>query len=201
MTSRAEYRLLLRQDNADLRLTEKGYLIGLINEGRYNGYLQKKERLYTEIARLKDAFVTSAIPEIAELLREKDSSPLRQGISLYDLLRRPEIDYNDLLSIGFGKDLESEIIEQIDIQIKYEGYIEKQLAQVERFEKLERKILPDDLDYQEIKGISTEARQKLNKYRPVSVGQASRISGVSPADISVLLVYLEQRNRKEAKSE
>lgn len=201
MTSRAEYRLLLRQDNADLRLTEKGYLIGLINEGRYNEYLQKKERLYTEIARLKGTFVTSAIPEIAELLREKDSSPLRQGISLYDLLRRPEIEYNDLLSIGLGKDLENEIIEQIDIQIKYEGYIEKQLAQVERFEKLEKKILPDDLEYLEIKGISTEARQKMNKYKPVSVGQASRISGVSPADISVLLVYLEQRNRKEAKSE
>lgn len=201
MTSRAEYRLLLRQDNADLRLTEKGYLIGLINEGRYNEYLQKKERLYTEIARLKGTFVTSAIPEIAELLREKDSSPLRQGISLYDLLRRSEIEYNDLLSIGLGKDLENEIIEQIDIQIKYEGYIEKQLAQVERFEKLEKKILPDDLEYLEIKGISTEARQKMNKYKPVSVGQASRISGVSPADISVLLVYLEQRNRKEAKSE
>lgn len=200
MTSRAEYRLLLRQDNADLRLTEKGYFIGLINEERFKEYLIKKEKLYTEIKRLKDTVVTSAIPEIAELLREKDSSPLRQGISIYDLLRRSEIDYNDLLSIGFGKDLENEIIEQIDIQIKYEGYIEKQLAQVERFEKLEKKILPDDLNYQEIKGISTEARQKLSKYKPVSVGQASRISGVSPADISVLLVYLEQRNRKEAKS-
>lgn len=201
MTSRAEYRLILRQDNADLRLTEKGFALGLINEERYREYIEKKDALYTEIKRLKDTIVTSAIPEISQLLQDKKSPQLRQGISLYDLLRRSEINYEDLLNIGLGKHFAKDIVEQIDIQIKYEGYIEKQLAQVERFEKLEKKILPQDINYAEIMGISTEARQKLNKFKPVSVGQASRISGVSPADISVLLVYLEQKHRKEAKSE
>lgn len=201
MTSRAEYRLILRQDNADLRLTEKGFALGLITEERYGEYIKKKESLYTEIKRLQDMIVTSAIPEVSQLLREKESSQLRQGISLYDLLRRSEINYEDLRKIGLGKELEQDVIEQIDIQIKYEGYIEKQLAQVERFEKLERKTLPEDINYTEIMGISTEARQKLSKIKPVSVGQASRISGVSPADISVLLVYLEQKHRKETKSE
>jgi tRNA uridine 5-carboxymethylaminomethyl modification enzyme len=201
MTSRAEYRLILRQDNADLRLTEKGYKIGLISQERYAEYKRKKCLLDNELMRLKDTIVTPANMAIVNVLQEKGSAPLRQGISLYDLLRRSEIAYNDLIMIGLGLTLPNEIIEQIDIQIKYEGYIEKQLSQVERFVKLEKRLLPHEIDYNDVKGISTEARQKLNSMKPVSVGQASRISGVSPADISVLLVYLEQKRRKGAQGE
>jgi len=201
MTSRAEYRLILRQDNADLRLTDKGYKIGLISHQRYAEYTHKKHLLEDELKRLQDIVVTPANIDLVNLLKEKGSASLRQGISLYDLLRRSEIVYRDLLTIGLGMDLPNEITEQIDTQIKYEGYIQKQFSQVEKFEKLEKKLLPDQIDYTEVKGISTEARQKLNKFRPMSVGQASRISGVSPADISVLLVYLEQKRRKGVKSE
>lgn len=199
MTSRAEYRLLLRQDNADLRLTEKGREIGLVTDERYQKFLRKKQELHNELERLQKTIVTPADEAVCQMLNKKQSSPLRQGITLYDLLRRAEINYQDLREFGLGRELPKEVEEQIDIQIKYEGYIAKQLSQVERFEKLEKKRLPENLDYQAIKGLSTEARQKLSEMRPVSIGQASRISGVSPADISVLLVYLEHARRKGEK--
>lgn len=196
MTSRAEYRLLLRQDNADLRLTEKGWKVGLVSPERYERFQRKKRLLEEELRRLKETSVTPANLEIIKLLEAKESAPLRQGISLYDLLRRPELQYGDLLSIELGRELPGEVREQIDIQIKYEGYIDKQLSQVERFDKLENRQIPKDLDYLAISGLALEARQKLTKTQPLSVGQASRISGVSPADISVLLVYLEQMRRR-----
>jgi len=197
MTSRAEYRLILRQDNADLRLTEKGWRIGLVTKERYEKYITKKNMLEDELKRLKEENVTPGNEQLAAVLEEKGGAQLRQGISLYDLLRRSEIKYGDLKRIGLGKELSPEVEEQIDIQIKYEGYIEKQLAQVERFERLENRQIPVGLDYSKIKGLSVEARQKMAKLNPETVGQASRISGVSPADISVLLVYLEQRRRGE----
>lgn len=200
MTSRAEYRLLLRQDNADLRLTEKGWQVGLVTEERYERFSQKKSSLYDELERLKMSSETAANKDLSELLEKKGSSPLHQGIKLYDLLKRAEISYFDLKEIGLGLDLPQDVCEQIDIQIKYEGYIKKQMAQVERFEKLEGKKLADTIDYDSLHGLSSEARQKLNKQKPQSVGQASRISGVSPADISVLLIYLEQQRRKGGKS-
>jgi tRNA uridine 5-carboxymethylaminomethyl modification enzyme len=195
MTSRAEYRLLLRQDNADLRLTQKGWEIGLVTKERYDKFCNKKNVLETEINRLKNTFVGSSSLNLSSLLESTGSSPLQQGSSLYDLLKRPEIEYNDLIKYGLGMDVPIEVSEQITIQIKYEGYIEKQMAQVEKFNKLEKKLLPQDIDYTLIKGLSVESTQKLNKIRPVSIGQASRISGVSPADISVLLIYLEKRRR------
>ncbi len=199
MTSRAEYRLLLRQDNADLRLTEKGRRLGLVSDERYERYLKKKMALEEELARLKQVTITPSQEKLREMLGRKESPPLRRAITLYELLKRPELRYNDLVTIGEGKELSPEVKEQLEIQIKYEGYIEKQKAQVERFERLEGKRLPTDLVYSEIEGISVEARQKLEKLKPESIGQASRISGVSPADISVLLVYMEQKRQKRGK--
>jgi tRNA uridine 5-carboxymethylaminomethyl modification enzyme len=196
LTSRAEYRLILRQDNADLRLTEKGWEVGLVTAERYARFKQKKEQLEAEMKRLKETIVTPSHQELAKLLEERDSSPLRQGIYLYDLLKRTEITYQDLINVGLAAELPEDIKEQIDIQIKYEGYIAKQMSQVERFEKLENRVIPPDLDYYGIQGLSNEAKQKLASIRPTSVGQASRISGVSPADVSVLLIYLEQRRRQ-----
>ena len=196
LTSRAEYRLILRQDNADLRLTEKGWEVGLVTAERYSKFKQKKEQLKAEIKRLRETVVTPGHRELAKLLEERESSPLRQGIHLYDLLKRTEITYQDLIKLGLADELPEDIKEQIDIQIKYEGYIAKQLSQVERFEKLENRGLPPDLDYHGIQGLSNEAKQKLASIKPTSVGQASRISGVSPADVSVLLIYLEQRRRQ-----
>ncbi|QNB47219.1 tRNA uridine-5-carboxymethylaminomethyl(34) synthesis enzyme MnmG [Thermanaerosceptrum fracticalcis] len=196
MTSRAEYRLILRQDNADLRLTEKGWEVGLVTAERYARFKQKKEQLEAEMKRLKETIVTPSYQELAKLLEERNSSPLRQGIYLYDLLKRTEITYQDLINVGLAAELPEDIKEQIDIQIKYEGYIAKQMSQVERFEKLENRVIPTDLDYYGIQGLSNEAKQKLASIRPTSVGQASRISGVSPADVSVLLIYLEQRRRQ-----
>jgi len=198
MTSRAEYRLLLRQDNADLRLTDIGWKIGLVTRERYEKYLAKRRLLETELQRLKKTMASPTDQRIEGLLNRKGSPPLRQGITLYDLLRRAEIEYQDLQGIGLGDELPLDVVKQINIQIKYEGYIEKQLAQAVKFERLENKRLPEDLPYEEIKGLSTEARQKLAKLKPQSIGQASRVSGVSPADISVLLVYLEQKRRKES---
>ena len=194
MTSRAEYRLLLRQDNADQRLTKIGYEIGLIPEERYQRFLKKEELIEKEIIRLKSATVGTS-EKVQNLLVSRNSTPLSSGSTLAELIRRPEISYKELETIDEGRpempeDLKNEVIEQIDISIKYEGYISRQKRQVEQFKKLEKKKIPEDIDYDKVKSLRIEAVQKLKEYRPVSIGQASRISGVSPADISVLLVYL-----------
>ena len=196
MTSRAEYRLLLRQDNADLRLTKIGHDVGLISDERYEKFLKKKENIEKEIERLKK-LVVKPTKEVNEFLEEKGTSKLTTGTKMAELLKRTEIKYEDLSKLDKNMpELTKQEKEEVEIQIKYEGYIKLQEAQVEKFKKLEEKILPDDLDYEKIKGISLEGRQKLNKFRPHSIGQASRISGVSPADISVLLVYLKQKTGK-----
>jgi len=197
MTSRSEYRLLLRQDNADLRLTPKGYEIGLISEERYRRFLEKKEKIESEIYRLKNTYVSPS-SEVNDFLTSLGSANIKSGISLSELLRRPEISYKDLEAIDAdrpeylkaGRKKYDPIAEQVEIAIKYEGYINRQIKQVEQFKKLEEQRLPEDIDYNAIHGLRIEARQKLSKIRPVSVGQASRILGVSPADISVLLIYL-----------
>jgi len=195
MTSRAEYRLLLRQDNADLRLTPIGYKIGLISEERYRKFLDKKEKIEEEIKRLEKTVVPPS-EKVNKFLKSRNSSPIKSGIKLSELLRRPEISYEDLAEIDEGRpELSHAVKEEVSILIKYEGYIKRQLMQVEQFKKLENKKLPPDIDYSHIQGLRIEARQKLSKIRPDSIGQASRISGVSPADISVLLVYLEQMRR------
>ena len=195
MTARAEYRLTLRQDNADLRLTEKGYKIGLVTEERYQKTMKKKELIEKELERLKKVVVTPT-KEINDFLNKLGSAPIKISHSLYDLIKRPEISYEALREIDPERQpLPREIRMQVEIQIKYEGYIKKQMMQIEQFKKLEKKKLPEDLDYSQIKGLSNEAVQKLNKIKPDSVGQASRISGVSPADINVLLIYLEQKRR------
>ncbi len=196
MTSRAEYRLLLRQDNADLRLTEKSYRIGLADEERYQRFLQKKLHVEEERQRLEQTYVYPE--ESREYLEELGSSPLQNRATLAELLKRPEVTYENLQTIDPDRPvLSSHEINQLEVQIKYEGYIQKQLNQIERFKKLENKPLPEDLDYESIEGLRIEAMQKLNRIRPSSVGQASRISGVSPADINVLLVYLEKQRRKK----
>lgn len=194
MTSRAEYRLLLRQDNADLRLTEKGYEIGLATEERFRKFIEKRDGISREIKRLHEITIKPS-EDVQTTLRSLNSAELRSGISLADLLKRPEISYKHLHLFTELIDLPSEVKEQVEIQLKYEGYIQKQLAQVDRFIKLENKIIPQSLEYTSIRGLATEAVQKLSKIRPLSIGQASRISGVSPADISVLLVHLEQLSR------
>ena len=197
MTSRAEYRLLLRQDNADLRLTEIGHDIGLISEERYKKFLSKKENIEKEVERLKKTVIKPG-EEINDLLKKRGTSELTTGTKLADLLKRTEIDYDCLQIVDKDRPkLTKQEKEEVEIQIKYEGYIKLQEAQVEKFKKLETKLLPENIDYEKINGISLEGRQKLNKTKPSSVGQASRISGVSPADISVLLVYLQQRNNEE----
>ena len=197
MTSRAEYRLLLRQDNADLRLTEIGHEIGLISEERYQKFLTKKENIEKEIQRLKKTVVKPE-EKVNSLLKKRGTSELTTGTKLADLLKRTEIDYDCLQIVDKNRpNLTKQEKEEVEIQIKYEGYIKLQEAQVEKFKKLEKKLLSEDIDYEKINGISLEGRQKLNKTKPRSVGQASRISGVSPADISVLLVYLQQKNNEE----
>ena len=193
MTSRAEYRLLLRQDNADLRLTDIGHEVGLISDERYDKFKKKKENIEKEIERLKKLTVKPT-EEVNEILRNAGTSELTTGTKMSELLKRTEIKYDMLEKIDKERpELTKQEKEEVEIQIKYEGYIKLQEAQVEKFKKLETKLLPEDLDYETIKGISLEGRQKLNKFKPRSIGQASRISGVSPADISVLLVYLQQR--------
>ena len=199
MTSRAEYRLLLRQDNADQRLTRKGYEIGLISEERYRRLLEKEEWIEKEVNRLGTVHVGTN-ETIQRLLEENQSTPLVSGTTLKDLIRRPELSYCILESIDTSRPelpetLEQEIIDQVDIFIKYEGYINRQKKQVEQFKKLENKRIPESIDYDNVKSLRIEAVQKLKEYRPVSIGQASRISGVSPADISVLLVYLSSQGR------
>ena len=196
MTSRAEYRLLLRQDNADLRLTPIGYRVGLISEKRYNEFKNKKEMIEEEINRLKKTTIKPT-DEVNQLLRKFNSSSIDTGVKLADLLKRTEITYEILQPIDIEReDLPNEVKEEVEIQIKYEGYIKLQEEQVEKFQKLANKVIPEKIRYDEIKGLRLEARQKLDKVKPISVGQASRISGVSPADISVLLVYLEQMKGK-----
>ena len=216
MTSRAEYRLLLRQDNADQRLTRIGHDVGLISDERYQYFLDKQEIIISEIERLEHTNV-GANKEVQELLLKYESTPLNSGTTLAELIRRPELSYEALAPIDKNRDLINictckcmnyednsqksvdklfgEVIEQVDINIKYDGYIKRQQKQVEQFKKLETKRIPDDIDYDVIKSLRIEAVQKLKQYRPISIGQASRISGVSPADISVLLVYLESYRR------
>ena len=194
MTSRAEYRLLLRQDNADQRLTEKGYEVGLIDEARYQRLKEKERLIESEITRLKNEHVGTS-EKVQELLRAYGSTPLNSGISLAELIRRPELSYEAVKDIDVTRpvlqeDLAAEVEEQVDISLKYDGYIQRQKRQVEQFKKMENKKIPEDIDYDAVNSLRIEAVQKLKEYRPVSIGQASRISGVSPADISVLLVYL-----------
>lgn len=197
MTSRAEYRLLLRQDNADLRLTPIGYEIGLISDKRYSKFLNKKENIEKEIERLKNKVVRPT-NEVNKLLVKCGTSELTTGTKMSELLKRTELNYEILKEIDDKRpELTKQEKEEVEIQIKYEGYIKMQEAQVEKFKKLETKLLPEDLDYEKVNGVCLEARQKLNKFKPHSIGQASRISGVSPADISVLLVYLQQRNNEK----
>lgn len=192
LTSRAEYRLLLRHDNADLRLTEIGYKIGLIPEERYARFQTKKEQIEREKNRLAGLIIKPRA-EVQELIRNAGGSELKDGIRASDLLRRPEMTYAHISTISPSEDsIPAEVAEQVEIQIKYEGYIEKSIQQVERMRKMENKKIPIDIDYDAITGLASEARQKLKQVRPLSVGQASRISGVNPADVSILLVYLEQ---------
>lgn len=196
MTSRAEYRLLLRQDNADLRLRKIGYEVGLVSEDLYYKTLNKKEQIDLEIKRLKNTAV-GASKNIQDFLIAHESAPLKTGVNLAELICRPELTYELIGEIDFGrKPLPVDVVEQVEIEIKYEGYIERQLKQVEHYKKMEKKKIPVDLDYNDVGSLRLEARQKLIAYKPISVGQASRISGVSPADISVLLVYLENYHKR-----
>ena len=195
MTSRAEYRLLLRQDNADLRLRKKGYQVGLIDEETYQALLRKEEMIQNEIDRTEHATI-GGTPEVQKLLEEKGSTLLKSGTTIAELIKRPELGYDDLAPIDHERpELPWDVKQQVEINLKYEGYIKRQLKQVEQFKKLEMKKIPEDLDYEKVGSLRIEARQKLEEYHPISIGQASRISGVSPADISVLLVYLEQYRR------
>ena len=195
MTSRAEYRLLLRQDNADLRLTEIGHSVGLISDERYARFLDKKEKIEKEIERLKTTNIKPT-EKVNEFLEKMGTTPIAGGVKLSELLKRTELTYKTLKEIDENRpELDKQVQNEVEIMVKYEGYIEMQKKQVENFKKMEKKLLPEDINYEEIKGLRLEARQKLNKIKPYSVGQASRISGVSPADISVLLIFLEQYNR------
>ena len=193
MTSRAEYRLLLRQDNADLRLTKIGYEVGLIDEERYQNLLEKEKMIEEETARVSHVNIGTS-DQVQELLRSFGSTPLSSGTTLAELIRRPELSYEKLEAIDKERpDIPISVKEQVNINIKYDGYIKRQMRQVEQFKKLENKKIPEDINYDEIQSLRIEAKQKLNQIRPASIGQASRISGVSPADISVLLVYLSSR--------
>lgn len=197
MTSRAEYRLLLRQDNADIRLYKQGHRIGLLSDERYNKVVEKIKAIDNEIERLKNVSVGGS-EKVNNLLIRYESTPLNNGGSLAELIRRPELNYEILGEIDENRpQLDADVIEQVNINIKYEGYILREQKQVEHFKKLENKLIPADIDFDDISGLRIEAKQKLKNYSPRSIGQASRISGVSPADITVLLVYMEQHRRKD----
>ena len=201
MTSRAEYRLHLRQDNADERLTPIGYKIGLISEERYQRFLKKQKAIEDEIDRLRKKTVPPS-DRVNEFLDKYNSSRIKSGIKLYDLLKRSEITYDILKEIDDEiPDLPRAVTDEVSIRIKYEGYIAKQMQQIEQFKKMEERMIPEDINYEEIRGLRIEARQKLSKFRPRSLGQASRISGVSPADISVLVIYLNARGRRSGGNE
>ncbi|NLL30386.1 MAG: tRNA uridine-5-carboxymethylaminomethyl(34) synthesis enzyme MnmG [Clostridiales bacterium] len=196
MTSRAEYRLLLRQDNADFRLTEIGYRVGLVTEERYKKFLERKNAIEGEVERLKNLQITNK-KEVNDILISLGSTELKKPISFYELIKRPELDYFNLACLDPDRpEYNKDVGEQINIITKYDGYIQSQLDQVRQFRKFEKKLMPEDIDYNDVKGLRTEAIQKLSQIRPVSIGQASRISGVSPADISVLLIYLEHKYKK-----
>ena len=191
MTSRAEYRLLLRQDNADLRLTEIGHDVGLISDERYERFLNKKENIDKEIKRLKETVVRPT-EKVNKFLEEHGTTRLQTGSKMSELLKRTELTYKDLEEIDENRpELDLAVKEEVEIQVKYEGYIKMEEEQVEKFKKMENKKIPEGIDYSSIKGLRIEARQKLDKIKPKSIGQASRISGVSPADINVLLIYLQ----------
>jgi len=199
LTSAAEYRLLLRQDNADLRLSEAGYRIGLLPEARYRAFLEKKAMIEEGIKALRDTVISPKDETMLKTLTKAGSVLPKHGITLMELLRRPELSYQTLKALPQMPSYPEEVEEQLDIQVRYEGYIEKQEAQVRQFNKLEQKALPQDADYLPIQGLSLEAREKLNLHRPETLGQASRITGITPADISVLLIYLEQQNQRNTK--
>ena len=191
MTSRSEYRLLLRQDNADLRLTPKAYEIGLISDKRYEKFIKKKENIEKEIERVKKKVIPPS-EKVLKILEEYESTPISTGVKLAELVRRPELSYEVLAEVDKDRpELDRYEAEQVNIQIKYEGYIKKQIEQVEQFNKLERRKIPHDINYDDVYGLRIEARQKLQKIRPESLGAASRISGVSPADMNVLMIYLQ----------
>ncbi|HEY5523811.1 MAG TPA: tRNA uridine-5-carboxymethylaminomethyl(34) synthesis enzyme MnmG, partial [Clostridium sp.] len=196
MTSRAEYRLLLRQDNADFRLTEIGHNVGLVKEERYIKFIDRKNNIERETERIKKLQITNK-KEVNEFLEKLGSSELKKPTSFYELIKRPEVDYFSLAPLDLErKEFSKDIGEQLNIITKYEGYIVSQLEQVGQFKKFEKKLIPGDIDYSNVKGLRTEAIQKLSNINPISIGQASRISGVSPADVSVLLVYLEHQYSK-----
>jgi tRNA uridine 5-carboxymethylaminomethyl modification enzyme len=196
MTSRAEYRLLLRQDNADLRLTPIGKEVGLIGDERFESFLQKKENIDKEIERLENSYVPPS-EKVLNYLESRNSTAIKSGFNVAELLRRPEISYESLAEICDLPELSRSEKEQVEVAVKYKGYIKRQIQQVEQFKKLEGRKLPKNIDYTEIQSLRIEAKQKLTQIKPDSLGQASRITGVSPADISVLLIYLEQMNRKK----
>jgi len=200
LTSRAEYRLLLRHDNADLRLTEIGYRIGLIPEERYRRFLRKKEWIDREIARLRETKVKPT-PEVQAILRESGSSEINNAVELATLIKRPELGYREIARMSPPPEpVPPDVAEQVEIQLKYEGYIKKAIEQVEKMRRMEEKRIPDWVDYDKIVGISSEAREKLKRVRPLSLGQASRISGVNPADISILMVHIEQGGKAYVKN-
>lgn len=199
MTSRAEYRLLLRQDNADLRLTEKGRQVGLVSDERYARFVKRRDSIKNTIELLSEIRIHPNKETLAKM-QEFELGSIHNTVTAADLLKRKEISYDDLKHIIELPEISEDVKKQVEITLVYEGYIKKQLEQVERMEKLEEKLLPEDINYDEVSSLRDEAREKLNAIRPISIGQASRISGVSPADISVLLVYLEQYRRQEEKA-